>query len=114
MLRVSGVSSMSCRSCLESELRPAAQSALLSALALYRTWGSVGLSAIRPSGLVMTMILIGLGSGGCSFSRSGPFAKADDRDLTGSITSQVRAMPTDSDLAFARNAASDVLSKGDN
>jgi hypothetical protein len=62
------------------------------------------------------MILIGLGSGGCSFSRSdgGSFAKADDRDVTGSIASQAKGTtPTDSDLAFARNAASDVLSKGD-
>src|SRR5262245_8733249 len=112
MLRVSGVSSRSCRSCLESELRPAAQSSLLSALALYRAWGSVGLSAIRPSGLVMTMILVGLGAGGCSVSRTdgGSFAKADDSDLTGSIASQAKdPAPTDADLAFARTAASDVL-----
>ncbi|MGY8668212.1 RT0821/Lpp0805 family surface protein [Bradyrhizobium sp. UFLA05-109] len=117
MLRVSGVSSRSYRSCLESELRSAAQNALSSASALYRAWGSVGLSAIRPSSLVMTMILIGLGTGGCSFSRNdggilakGPFAKMDESDVTGSITSRA---PTESDLAFARNAASDVLSQGD-
>lgn len=49
--------------------------------------GRVGLSAIRPSGFVMTMILIGLGSSGCSFSRNDTraYAKADDSDLTGSI-----------------------------
>src|SRR5215813_12124358 len=118
MLRLSGVSSESYRSCLESELHSAAQSALSSALALYRAWGSVGLSAIRPSSLVMTMILIGLGTGGCSVSRNdggvlakGPLAKMDDSDVTGSIAKD-RA-PTDSDLAFARNAASDVLSQGD-
>lgn len=35
----------------------------------------------------------------------------DEDDATGSIAS--RTKPTDSDLAFARNAASDVLSKGD-
>src|SRR3569623_386901 len=93
MLRVAGVSCWSHRSCPESELRTAAQSALLSALALYRAWGTVGLSAIRPSSLVMTMILIGLGTGGCSFSRGdpsavakGPFAKMEDSDVTGSIT----------------------------
>ncbi len=51
---------------------PAVQSVLQSpyGLALYRTWGRVGLSAIGPA-------------------------------------------PTESDLAFARNAASDVLTKGD-
>src|SRR3569623_861552 len=101
MLRVSGVSSRSCRSCLESELRPAAQNALLSATALYRAWGRVGLSAIRPSGFIMTMILNGLGTGGCSISRNDTGAYAKDE------------APTETDLAFARNAASDVLSKGD-
>jgi hypothetical protein len=68
------------------------------------------------------MILIGLGAGGCSVSRTdggapfakGPFAKADDGDLTGSITAQAKdPLPTDTDLAYARTAASDVLSKGD-
>jgi surface antigen len=62
----------------------------------------------------MAVILIGLGIGGCSLSRSedGPFARMDD-SVTGSIVSQVPPAPTASDLAFARNAASDVLSKGD-
>jgi surface antigen len=63
------------------------------------------------------MILIGLGAGGCSVSRNdsgGPFAKAEGSDLTGSITRQAKDVaPTETDLAFARNAASDVLSKGD-
>src|SRR5262245_42800241 len=121
MLRVSGVSCWSYRSCPESELRTAAQSALLSALALYRAWGTVGLSAIRPSGLLMTMIVIGLGTGGCSFSRNdtsaaakGPFAKLDDGEVTGSIPPQPKeAPPTESDLAFVRNASSDVLTKAD-
>jgi len=94
-------------------LRPVVQSVLSSALTLYRAWGGVGLPAIRPSGLVMTMILIGLGVGGCSLSRSNnsPFARMDD-GITGSIAAN-GAAPTESDLAFARNAASDVLSKGD-
>ena len=69
----------------------------------------------------MTMIVIGLGTGGCSFSRNdtsaaakGPFAKLDDGEVTGSITPQPKeAPPTESDLAFVRNASSDVLSKGD-
>ena len=61
---------------------------------------------------MMTLILIGVGSSGCSLYRSdGAFAKMDSADVTGSIS---RApAPTESDLAFARNAASDVLTKGD-
>ena len=95
---------------------PAAQSALQSQcrLALYRTWERIGLSAIRPAGAVMTVILIGIGSGGCSLSRGdGAFAKMDDSDLTGSIGTAQPPAPTESDLAFTRNAASDVLTKGD-
>jgi surface antigen len=63
----------------------------------------------------MTMILVGLGTGGCSFFRdSGPLAKVDDGDLTGALAGRAQdAAPTETDLAFARNAASDVLSKGD-
>jgi hypothetical protein len=62
----------------------------------------------------MTLILIGVGSGGCSLSRSdGAFAKMDDSEVTGSIVPASTPVPTDSDLAFARNAASDVLTKGD-
>ena len=64
----------------------------------------------------MTLILIGLGSGGCSLSRTdGPFARMDDRDVTGSIPPAQASgpAPTEGDLAFARNAASDVLTKGD-
>ena len=64
-------------------LSSASQSA---SLALYRTWACVGLSAIRPAGAVMTLILIGIGSSGCSLSRSdAAFARMDDRDLTGSL-----------------------------
>ena len=71
---------------------------------------------MRPAGAVMTLILIGLSSGGCSLSRTeGPFARMDDNDVTGSLGSvQASApAPTEGDLAFARNAASDVLTKGD-
>ena len=70
---------------------------------------------MRSSGLAMTMILIGLGVGGCSLPRTdtNAYAKADDSDLTGSIARPAREAPTETDLAFARNAASDVLSKGD-
>ena len=66
----------------------------------------------------MTLILIGVNFGGCSMSRSeGAFAKMGDSDVTGSISptpvSAVAASPTETDLAFVRNAASDVLTKGD-
>jgi hypothetical protein len=76
----------------------------------------VGLLAISPAGAVMILILIGAGLGGCSLSRSdGVFTKIDDNEVTGSIgrARSVARAPTESDLAFARNAASDVLTKGD-
>ena len=97
---------------------PAVQSALQPhcRLALYKTWGRVGLSAIGPARAVMTLILVGLGAGGCSFSRGdGAFAKLDGNEVTGSLksTPAVPPAPTETDLAFARNAASDVLTKGD-
>jgi surface antigen len=95
---------------------PAARSALRSQyrLVLYRAWGRIGLSAIRP-GAVVTLILIGFGVGGCSVPRNeGAFAKMGAKDLTGSIAAAQAgaSVPTESDLAFARNAAADVLTKG--
>jgi surface antigen len=93
---------------------PASQNALVS-LALYRAWGRVGLSAFAPKGAALTAILIGLSAGGCSFSRgSDAFAKMNvsNYEVTGALK-QGEPVPTDSDLAFARNAASDVLTKGD-
>jgi surface antigen len=65
---------------------------------------------------VVTLFLIGVGSSGCTLSRTdGPFAKMGDRDVTGSIASAQASAPapTETDLAFARNAASDVLTRGD-
>lgn len=63
----------------------------------------------------MTLVLIGLGAGGCALSRGDSFARLGDKDLTGSLgaTHVKGPAPTDGDLAFARNAASDVLTKGD-
>ena len=64
---------------------------------------------------MVTLILIGLGSGGCSFSRGdAAFAKMEDKDkeVTGSIGPAQPPVPTETDLAFARTAASDVLTKG--
>jgi surface antigen len=61
----------------------------------------------------ITVILIGVACSGCSMSR-GSFAKMSDSDLpTGSVSGASGPQPTDGDLAFARNAASDVLTKGD-
>jgi surface antigen len=62
----------------------------------------------------MTLILIGLGTGGCSLSRPDAYAKVDAADVTGSLGKQAAPLtPTESDLVFARTAASDVLTKGD-
>ena len=95
----------------------ASQSALLALyrLALYRTWGRVGLSAIRPCGRgddadfgwprLRRLQPVPLG---CSLRQDGR------QRATGSLGAQAKAPePTESDLAFARNAASDVLTKGD-
>ncbi|HET6838433.1 MAG TPA: RT0821/Lpp0805 family surface protein [Bradyrhizobium sp.] len=56
------------------------------------------------------------GLGGCGLSRTdGAFARIQDNEVTGSIVPvrSATTAPTESDLAFARNAASDVLTKGD-
>ena len=61
------------------------------------------------------LFLIGASSGGCSFSRSdgGFFSKGDESEVvTGSISAP-EVVPTESDLLFARTAASDVLTRGD-
>jgi surface antigen len=69
--------------------------------------------AFAPKGAALTAILIGLSAGGCSLSRgSDAFAKMSENEVTGSLKPGEPA-PTESDLAFARNAASDVLTKGD-
>jgi hypothetical protein len=94
---------------------PAAKCVLPPGIALYRAWRRFGLSSIGPSGAIVAMVLIGVSVGGCSISRPDIFAKTTD-DATGSIGpfAQVRETgPTESDLAFARNAASDVLTRGD-
>jgi surface antigen len=65
---------------------------------------------------MMTWILIGVTTGGCSMSRTdAAFARMDDNEVTGSIGAARPngPAPTEGDLAFARNAASDVLTKGD-
>jgi surface antigen len=71
---------------------------------------------MRPAGALMTAILIAVGVGGCSLPRpDNAFAKMDDSEVTGSLGAAGTGTPTptETDLAFARNAASDVLTKGD-
>ncbi|HLX15198.1 MAG TPA: RT0821/Lpp0805 family surface protein [Bradyrhizobium sp.] len=84
--------------------------------ALYKAWGGFGLTAIGSAGPVLAAVLIGIGTGGCSLSRTDTgFARMGD-NITGSVgpaTEAASAVPTESDLAFARNAASDVLTRGD-
>ena len=95
-------------------MRPPADQSVLQPL--YKTWGRIGLSAIGPACVAITLILIGVGSGGCSLSRTdGAFARMGDNDVTGSIGTAAASgpAPTETDLAFARNAASDVLTRGD-
>lgn len=96
---------------------PASRNALLPQWGqpLYRAWARVGLSAFAPKGAALTIILIGLSSAGCSFSRAnadGPFAEMTGNEVTGALK-PANPKPTDSDLAFARVAASDVLTRGD-
>lgn len=80
---------------------------------LYRASVRLGLSAIGHAGTALTLILIGLCGGGCSLSRPDTaFAKMEDAEVTGAISPPPEREPTEGDLAFARNAASDVLTKG--
>ena len=67
-----------------------------------------------PAGTVLILILIGSVGGGCSLSRTDAFARMDGSDETGSIglAQSANEAPTEADMAFARNAASDVLTKG--
>lgn len=55
-----------------------------------------------------------MGAGGCSLTRGGFGEFQDDKEITGSLglAATPEAGPTEGDLAFARNAASDVLTKG--
>ena len=63
---------------------------------------------------MLVAILIGVGVGGCSLTRGAGFAEYQDNEITGALglAASPEPSPTESDLAFARNAASDVLTKG--
>ena len=90
---------------------------------LYRAPGRSGLSFIGRFVAAVTVVAVGLSAGGCSFrlgSAVGNDEKKDDAsDITGSISaigSVVRIKDdtdlTDADMALARNAASDILTRG--
>jgi surface antigen len=90
---------------------------------LYRAPGRCGLSSIGRFVAAVAVVAMGFSAGGCSFRMgnvSGKDDKKDDAsDITGSISaigSVVRIKDdtdlTDADMALARNAASDVLTRG--
>jgi surface antigen len=74
---------------------------------------------MRPAGILMTTILIGaaITLSGCGVARLDSLVVRDDGggDTTGSIARMTahKPRPTATDLAFARTAASDVLTRGD-
>ena len=82
---------------------------LYSGVARSRLWRGAGLAA------ALTLVLAG---GGCSLSGSfdSVFGGSDKSDQTGSITpangKQSAELPPDADLAYARAAVSEVLSRG--
>ena len=92
-------------------MRPEGVSALWQCcVSQYRAWARAGLSVIGRASTVLTLVVIGAGAGGCSLSRGdGAFAKMEEGEVTGALADKA---PTESDLAFARNAASDVLTRG--
>lgn len=104
-------------------MRPAAPLSaepLLCDRSLYRVRGACGLSPIRKLLLAAALVIIGVSTGGCSFRLGNMFAKNDKKedlsDVTGSIGPVVRIKDdtdlTDADLALARTAASDILTRG--
>lgn len=92
--------------------RPGSRS---TSLPLYRGWQGASLSG-QTALAVAAVVLIGY-CGGCSYRMGGQSATASVNadDVTGSIVrvSKTDDGPSDSDLAFTRNAASDVLTRGD-
>ena len=69
--------------------------------------------------MAMTVIAAGAALGGCSFRLGSVFdtEKAEAADITGSISAPIVRVNDDTnlserDLALARNAASDVLTRG--
>jgi surface antigen len=86
---------------------------------LYRAHRGAGLSPIRGVATAAAIVALGLAAGGCSFRLGSVFdtKKAEAADITGSISAPIVRVGddtnlTDRDLALARNAASDVLTRG--
>lgn len=84
---------------------------------LYRVREGRGLSPIGRLIAAISLVAVGCSAGGCSMGIFGKEAKKDDlSDVTGSIGPILRSHDdtnlTDADLALARNAASDVLTRG--
>ena len=85
---------------------------------LYRVRGGRGLSPIGRLVTAAALVAVGCSAGGCSMGTMfGKDPRKDDAsDVTGSITPLIRShddtnLP-EAALALARNAASDVLSRG--
>ena len=96
-------------------MRRAVQSLRYLAQGQYKARRRVGLTAIRSLGGGLLAIAMGVGLGGCSLAPGGALAQLHDaNEVTGSLglAAVSEQGPTESDLAFARNAASDVLTKG--
>ncbi|MBV5269656.1 MAG: hypothetical protein JZU55_06800 [Afipia sp.] len=85
---------------------------------LYRVHEGRGLSPIARLVTAATLVAVGCAAGGCSMGTmfSKEPKKDDASDVTGSIGPIIRSHDdtnlTDADLALARNAASDVLTRG--
>jgi surface antigen len=85
---------------------------------LYRVREGRGLSSIGRLIAAASLIAVGCSAGGCSMGTmfSKEPKKDDASDVTGSIGPILRSHDdtnlTDADLALARNAASDVLTRG--
>jgi outer membrane surface antigen len=75
-------------------------------------------SRLTGAALTSLALLLALGAGGCSFSYQldSLFGKKDDLGLTGSLhplaSKPLAGLPPEGDLAFARAAVSEVLSRG--
>ena len=91
-------------------MRPIAESQP-SGLTLYRARARLGLSPIAAKAAALAVGLVGLLTAGCSL---GSFADLRESEATGSLRAlqAKKQEPTEKDLALARNAASDLLTRG--
>jgi hypothetical protein len=98
-----------------SSLRGSGAYAAYNACAAAPPWRHWGVESFALKSLAL---LLALGAGGCSFSYQldSMFDKKGDPSLTGAIAAPaakpLAGLPPEGDLAFARAAVSDVLSRG--